>query len=66
MKAVISDVHANLPALEAVLAAIDAEGADELWCLGDLTGYGAEPRGLHRRRCSSARTSAWPGTTTWW
>jgi predicted phosphodiesterase len=41
--AVISDVHANLPALEAVLAAIDAEGADELWCLGDLTGYGAGP-----------------------
>jgi predicted phosphodiesterase len=41
--AVISDVHANLPALEAVLAAIDAEGAEEVWCLGDLTGYGAEP-----------------------
>jgi predicted phosphodiesterase len=41
--AVISDVHANVPALEAVLAAIDAEGADELWCLGDLTGYGAGP-----------------------
>jgi predicted phosphodiesterase len=41
--AVISDVHANLPALEAVLAAIAAEGADELWCLGDLTGYGAGP-----------------------
>jgi predicted phosphodiesterase len=42
--AVISDVHANLPALGAVLEAIEAEGADELWCLGDLTGYGAEPR----------------------
>ncbi len=41
--AVISDVHANLPALEAVLAAIDAAGPDELWCLGDLTGYGADP-----------------------
>jgi predicted phosphodiesterase len=41
--AVISDVHANLPALEAVLAAIDADGVDELWCLGDLTGYGADP-----------------------
>jgi predicted phosphodiesterase len=41
--AVISDVHANLPALEAVLAAIDADGPDELWCLGDLTGYGADP-----------------------
>ncbi len=41
--AVISDVHANLPALEAVLAAIDAADMDELWCLGDLTGYGADP-----------------------
>jgi predicted phosphodiesterase len=41
--AVISDVHANLPALEAVLAYIEADGVDELWCLGDLTGYGAEP-----------------------
>ncbi|MGZ4431088.1 MAG: metallophosphoesterase family protein [Gaiellales bacterium] len=42
--AVISDVHSNLPALEAVLEAIDAEHPDELWCLGDLVGYGAEPR----------------------
>jgi predicted phosphodiesterase len=41
--AVISDVHANLPALEAVLAWIERDGVDELWCLGDLTGYGAEP-----------------------
>ena len=41
--AVISDVHANLAALEAVLAATDAAGTDELWCLGDLTGYGADP-----------------------
>jgi predicted phosphodiesterase len=41
--AVISDIHANLHALEAVLAAIDAEGADELWCLGDLVGYGPRP-----------------------
>jgi predicted phosphodiesterase len=41
--AVISDVHGNLPALEAVLAEIDSTGPDELWCLGDLTGYGADP-----------------------
>jgi diadenosine tetraphosphatase ApaH/serine/threonine PP2A family protein phosphatase len=41
--AVISDPHANLPALEAVLAAIDAEPPDELWCLGDLVGYGPHP-----------------------
>jgi diadenosine tetraphosphatase ApaH/serine/threonine PP2A family protein phosphatase len=41
--AVISDVHGNLAALEAVLAAIDARAPDELWCLGDLVGYGARP-----------------------
>ena len=41
--AVVSDVHANLHALEAVLAAIDADPPDELWCLGDLVGYGARP-----------------------
>jgi diadenosine tetraphosphatase ApaH/serine/threonine PP2A family protein phosphatase len=41
--AVVSDIHGNLAALEAVLAAIDVEGTDELWCLGDLVGYGARP-----------------------
>jgi diadenosine tetraphosphatase ApaH/serine/threonine PP2A family protein phosphatase len=41
--ALISDIHSNLPALEAVLAAIDAEGVDEIWCLGDVVGYGADP-----------------------
>ncbi len=41
--AVLSDVHGNLAALEAVLADIDAAGPDELWCLGDLVGYDARP-----------------------
>jgi predicted phosphodiesterase len=41
--AVISDIHANLHALTAVLAALDAEPPDELWCLGDLVGYGPKP-----------------------
>ena len=41
--AVVSDIHSNLHALEAALAAIDAEGPDELWCLGDLVGYGPRP-----------------------
>jgi diadenosine tetraphosphatase ApaH/serine/threonine PP2A family protein phosphatase len=40
---VISDIHANLPALESVLGAIDGAGAEEIWCLGDVVGYGAEP-----------------------
>jgi predicted phosphodiesterase len=41
--AVISDVHANLHALEAVLAAIDRERPDAVWCLGDVVGYGPQP-----------------------
>jgi diadenosine tetraphosphatase ApaH/serine/threonine PP2A family protein phosphatase len=41
--AVVSDIHSNLHALEAVLAMIDADAPDELWCLGDLVGYGPRP-----------------------
>jgi diadenosine tetraphosphatase ApaH/serine/threonine PP2A family protein phosphatase len=41
--AVISDIHANLYALEAVLREIERERPDELWCLGDLVGYGPRP-----------------------
>ena len=38
--AVISDIHSNLHALEAVLGTWTREGPDELWCLGDVVGYG--------------------------
>lgn len=41
--AVISDVHGNLYALEAVLAEIDRERPDAIWCLGDTVGYGPRP-----------------------
>jgi len=41
--AVVSDIHANLHALEAVLADIERESPDELWCLGDVVGYGPRP-----------------------
>jgi diadenosine tetraphosphatase ApaH/serine/threonine PP2A family protein phosphatase len=41
--AVISDVHANRHALDAVFAAIEDSGAEEIWCLGDLVGYGPQP-----------------------
>jgi predicted phosphodiesterase len=41
--AVISDIHGNLHALESVFRSIDAESPDELWCLGDLVGYGPRP-----------------------
>jgi len=41
--AVISDVHANWHALDAVLQEIEREEPDELWCLGDLVDYGPRP-----------------------
>jgi predicted phosphodiesterase len=41
--AVLSDVHANLQALEAVLADIDRERVDAVWSLGDVVGYGPQP-----------------------
>ncbi len=53
--AVISDVHSNLQALEAVLEHAGREGFDELWCLGDIVGYGGRPSeclALVRERCA--------------
>jgi predicted phosphodiesterase len=41
--AVISDIHANLHALQAVVEAIEGESPDAVWCLGDLVGYGPQP-----------------------
>jgi diadenosine tetraphosphatase ApaH/serine/threonine PP2A family protein phosphatase len=41
--AILTDIHSNLPALEAVLVAIDETGIDRRWCLGDVVGYGAQP-----------------------
>jgi diadenosine tetraphosphatase ApaH/serine/threonine PP2A family protein phosphatase len=41
--AVISDVHANLYALQAVLEEIDRNPPDAIWCLGDTVGYGPRP-----------------------
>jgi putative phosphoesterase len=41
--AVISDIHANLHALEAVWEDIESQGPDLVYCLGDLVGYGAFP-----------------------
>jgi predicted phosphodiesterase len=41
--AIISDVHANRHALDAVLAEIDGESVDGIWCLGDTVGYGPQP-----------------------
>jgi predicted phosphodiesterase len=43
-RALISDIHSNLAALEAVLDDIRSQGIDEVYCLGDLVGYGPNPR----------------------
>jgi predicted phosphodiesterase len=42
-RAIISDIHANLEALDAVLADIRAQGITEIYCLGDIIGYGPNP-----------------------
>jgi predicted phosphodiesterase len=44
MKAIISDIHGNLEALQAVLADIAGHGVQEIYCLGDVVGYGPNPR----------------------
>lgn len=52
--AVISDIHSNLEALQAVLADIERRGITEVLCLGDVIGYGPNPReclDLVRQRC---------------
>lgn len=40
---IFGDVHANLPAMEAVFAEMEKRGDDSLYCLGDLVGYGTSP-----------------------
>ena len=42
-RAIISDIHSNLEAFKAVLADIDAQGIHDIYCLGDLVGYGPNP-----------------------
>jgi predicted phosphodiesterase len=52
--AVVSDIHGNRPAFEAVMEEVRAAEVDQVWCLGDLVGYGAEPDAcveVARERC---------------
>lgn len=54
--AVLSDIHSNLAALEAVLAEVDRESPDAILCLGDVVGYCADPAPcveLIRSRCDA-------------
>ena len=53
--AVISDIHGNWHAFEAVLADVEQEQVDEIWCLGDIVGYGPQPnRCVEETRAHSA------------
>lgn len=54
--AIISDIHSNLEALQKALTIIDEKKVDEIICLGDVVGYGANPNEcveLIRSRCSA-------------
>ena len=54
--ALVSDIHGNIDALEAVFHDIDSREVDEIICLGDIVGYGAAPAecvALIRERCSA-------------
>ena len=59
---VLSDIHANLVALEAVLA--DAQECDEIWSLGDIVGYGPAPEACIAL-LSSVPHVAIPGNHDW-
>jgi predicted phosphodiesterase len=57
--AILSDIHANLPALEAVVSAVNGESVEKYLCLGDIVGYGAQPREcLHLVQTLAERTVA--------
>ncbi len=43
-RAIISDIHGNLEALEAVLEDIQQQGVSTIYCLGDIVGYGPNPK----------------------
>jgi predicted phosphodiesterase len=55
MYAVISDIHGNLEALEAVLRDVP-DGIERIYCLGDVVGYGANPNEC----CSLVRSYEMP------
>jgi predicted phosphodiesterase len=55
--AIISDIHSNLEALQKALRLIDDQDVDEIICLGDIVGYGANPNecvDIVRSRCSAS------------
>ncbi len=52
--AIVSDLHSNLEALETALIEINKRGADQIICLGDVVGYGANPSECLKKICDQA------------
>ena len=59
---IVSDIHGNLDALEAVLG--DAGGFDQIWSLGDVVGYGPQPNECISRLCDLPHVAV-PGNHDW-
>ena len=57
--AMMSDIHANIQALEACLAHAEGQGATHYAFLGDLVGYGADPAAVVQRVQTLAAAGAW-------
>ncbi len=55
--AVISDVHSNLAALDAVLSHAETQGVEQIWHLGDGVGYGPDPDAVIQRMVETAAAS---------
>jgi predicted phosphodiesterase len=62
--AIFSDVHSNLPALQAVLSDIEQQGVGEIFHCGDLVGYGPYPNEVVNLIRESQ--ASWATTTTAW
>ena len=58
---VVSDIHANVHALEAALAFLSAQEVDAYLCAGDLVGYGRRPMSVFVAR-APCPARAWPAT----
>jgi predicted phosphodiesterase len=56
-RVILADIHANLTALTAVLEDVEKQGgAEEIWCLGDIVGYGPDPHScieIIQKHCSA-------------
>ena len=53
--ALVSDIHANIEAYEAVLQDIQRRGITDVYCLGDVIGYGPSPRECLVRAADTSR-----------